>query len=243
MKIFTVCLSFLLAGQAVLCAQDLIFEGPCDFGTINEKDGPAVREFRFRNGRRDTTVICDISTSCRCITGQPSFSKVAPGEEGTIRLTFDPAYRSGPFDYAVVVWYHDRMARQTVKVRGDVVPMTHPIEEDHPYSMGAGLYTSHKVLPFGTLKPGQTKTMFFRYGNGTSAEMDLRFEVEGCCAHSIEMEKTFRLAPDERGKLYVSLTMPHGYKGSHINRIWPVVNGVRLETPLLVKMTTAVTDK
>lgn len=229
----------LLAGQAALCAQDLVFDGPCDFGTINEPDGPVVKSFSFRNARRDTLVICDITTACRCITGSPSFARVAPGETGEITLRFDPAYRSGNFDYTVVLWYFGRKARQSVKVIGNVVPMSHPIEEDHPYSLGGGLYTSHKVLPFGTFRPGETKRMFFRCGNGTDAPMDIRFEPEGCCSDYMEMERHLTLAPDERVKVYVSLTMPEGYKGKHLNRIWPVVNGVRLDTPLLVKMTSA----
>ena len=229
----------LLAGQVSLCAQDLRFEGPCDFGTINEADGPVVKSFSFRNDRRDTFVVCDITTACRCITGSPSFARVAPGETGEITLRFDPSYRSGDFGYTVVLWYFDRKISQSIKVIGNVVPMLHPIEEDHPYSLGEGLYTSHKVLPFGTFDPGESKKMFFRYGNGTDAPMDLKFEVEGCCAHVIEMDRHLSLAPDERGKLYVTLTMPEGYKGKHINRIWPVVNGVRLGTPILVKMTSA----
>lgn len=228
----------LVAGQKNLFAQDLVFEDGCDFGTIYEKDGKAVREFHFRNARRDTVVICDATTACRCITGEPSFSKVAPGEVGTVKVIFDPAYRSGPFDYPVVLWYMDRKLHQRVRVKGDVVPMSHPIEEDHPYCLGAGLFTSHKVLPFGTVAPGETKTIFFRYGNGTDKEMSLVFEVVGCCAGCIEMQKTFTLAPDQRGKLYVSLTMPKSHSGSHINYIWPVVNGQRLETPILVKMKT-----
>lgn len=81
--------------------------------------------------------------------------------------------------------------------------------------------------------------MFFRCGNGTDAPMDLKFEVEGCCAHVIEMERHLTLAPDERVKVYVSLTMPEGYSGKHVNRIWLVVNGVRLDEPILVKMTSA----
>lgn len=228
-------LSCLAAGQKN-CAQDLVFEGPCDFGTINEADGPAVRDFRFRNDRRDTLTICDMTTSCRCISGKPSFRRVAPGDTGSVRIVFDPAYRSGPFSYRVALWYFDRKLSHTITVKGNVVPMVHPIEEDHPYSWGEGLYTSHKVLPFGTMAPGQTKKMFFRYGNGSGEVMDLKFEVEGCCAHTIEMEKHLTLAPDERGKLYVSITMPEGYKGRHVNRIWLVVNGIRLEMPMLVKM-------
>lgn len=229
------CLS---AGQKNVSAQDLVFDDGCDFGMIQEKDGKAVRDFQFRNARRDTVVICDVSTACRCISGEPSFRKVAPGETGTVRIVFDPAYRSGPFDYQVVLWYMDRKAHQTVKVKGNVAPMTHPIQEDHPYCLGEGLYTSHKVLPFGTVRRGETKKMFFRYGNGTDKPMHLEFEVEGCCAKFIEMEKSIELAPDQRGKLYVSITMPSEYSGKHVNRIWPVVNGVRLESPILVKMTT-----
>lgn len=226
----------LVAGQAGLHAQDLVFDDGCDFGTLYEKDGPAVRTFAFRNDRRDTVVICDITTACRCITGSPMFAKVAPGGMGEITLRFDPAYRSGKYEYTVVLWYSGRKARQSMTVRGNVVPMSRPVEEDHPYSLGRGLYTSHKVLPFGSMKPGETKRMFFRYGNGTDAPMDLRFEVEGCCANSIVMERHLSLAPDERGKLYVSLTMPEGWSGSHVNHIWPVVDGVRLDTPILVKM-------
>lgn len=229
----------LMAGQEALYSQDLRFQdGICDFGTVEEKDGAVIRTFQFRNDRRDTVVICDITTACRCITGEPSFRKVAPGATGEISLRFDPAYRSGEFDYTVVLWYSDRSIRQIVKVKGNVVPMRHPIEEDHPYSLGEGLYTSHKVLPFGTVACGETKRMFFRYGNGTDKPMDLRFEVEGCCAHKIEMERHLSLSPDERGKIYVGITMPEGYSGKHVNRIWPVVNGIRLATPILVKITT-----
>lgn len=232
-----ICLFCLLAGQAALHAADLVFDGPCDFGVIYEKDGKAVKDFIFRNDRRDTVVICDITTSCRCIKGEPSFAKVAPGETGTVRITFDPSYRSGVFEYNVALWYMNRKTYQTVKVKGSVIPMSHPIMEDHPYSFGRGFYTSHKVLPYGTLAAGESKKIFFRCGNGTDAAMDIRFEIEGCCADHIIMERDLTLAPDERVKVYVSLTMPEGYKGKHINRIWIVINGVRLETPLLVTMT------
>ena len=243
-SITAIILSCIMSGQMIAVCQTLRFgQAHCDFGTIHEKDGKAVRDFAFRNDGPDTLAVCDITTGCRCIIGEPDFRKVAPGETGTVRLIFDPAYRSGPFEYAVSVWYMNRQARQIVIVRGDVVPMVHPIVEDHPYNMGEGLFTSHKVLPLGTVRPGESKSMFFRYGNGTDRPMDLRFEIEGCCSSYIDMERHLTLAPDERGKMYVTVTMPEGYSGKHINMIWPVVNGTRLETPMLVKMTTgAVND-
>lgn len=240
-SITAIILSSIMSGQMIAVCQNLRSgQGHCDFGTIHEKDGKAVRDFAFRNDGPDTLTVCDITTGCRCIIGEPDFRKVAPGETGTVRLIFDPAYRSGPFEYAVSVWYMNRQERQVVMVKGDVVPMVHPIEEDHPYNMGEGLFTSHKVLPLGTIRPGESKSMFFRYGNGTDMTMDLRFEIEGCCSAYIDMERHLTLAPDERGKMYVTVTMPEGYSGKHINRIWPVVNGTRLETPMLVKMTTGI---
>ena len=147
-----------MSGQMIAVCQTLRFgQGHCDFGTIHEKDGKAVRDFAFRNDGPDTLTVCDITTGCRCIIGEPDFRKVAPGETGTVRLIFDPAYRSGPFEYAVSVWYMNRQERQVVMVKGDVVPMVHPIEEDHPYNMGEGLFTSHKVLPLGTIRPGSRR--------------------------------------------------------------------------------------
>lgn len=229
--------SCIMQGQEA-CAQDLVFEGPCDFGTIREQDGPALRKFTFRNASRDTVVICDISTACRCMTSEPSFERVPPGGTGTVSLRFDPAYRSGDFSYTAVLWYSDRTARRSVEVKGTVVPMKHPISEDQPYSLGEGLYVSHLVLPYGSIRCGETKRMFFRYGNGTDSTMTIAFEIEGCCAHTIEMQRSVTLAPDQREKMYVSITMPEGYSGSHVNRIWPVVNGRRLDKPILVKMKT-----
>lgn len=209
-----------------------------DFGTIHEKDGKAVREITFTNTGADTLLVESVTTACRCISGEAEYIPVAPGEDGKVKVTFDPAYRNGVFSYTVVVWYNGRKARHSIRVTGEVIPMSHPVEEDHPYSLGEGLYTSHKVLPFGSLKCGETERMFFRYGNGTDKPMDIRFEVEGCCSRHVVMEHHVTLPPDGRRKMYVSLTMPQGWSGSHVNRIWVTVNGVRIEKPITITMKT-----
>lgn len=228
----------LMAGQAVLSAQTLSFPDEYDFGTIYERDGKTVRTVTFTNTSPVSVEICSVTSACRCVSGEAVSETVAPGQTGSIRIMFDPAYRSGVFSYGLTVWYADRKAHRTFVIKGEVVPMLHPVEEDHPYSFGEGFYTSHEVLPLGKIRPGETRSMFFRYGNGTSRPMQVCFEVEGCCSAHITFERQLDLGPDERGKLYVNVTMPEGYSGSHINRIWPVVNGVRLEKPILVKFTT-----
>lgn len=65
-----------------------------DLGTITEGQKLEV-SFRFRNSGSKPLVIKGVHASCGCTTPDPPTKPFAPGEEGTIRATFDSKNRVG----------------------------------------------------------------------------------------------------------------------------------------------------
>ena len=65
-----------------------------DFGTIpNTK--PVSQTFQVRNVGRGTLEIGGMSTSCGCTTAEVSDRQLAPGEETSLKVTYDPQVHNG----------------------------------------------------------------------------------------------------------------------------------------------------
>lgn len=67
-------------------------------GSINESDTPYVATFHFQNRSKDTIWITDVKTSCGCTQVQYPQTAILHGNEGNIKLTFDPREQIGTID-------------------------------------------------------------------------------------------------------------------------------------------------
>ncbi len=66
-----------------------------DFGTIVE--GESVEHtFKFKNVGKGDLIISNCSASCGCTIPQWPKEPIAPGEEGSIKVVFNSAGKSGP---------------------------------------------------------------------------------------------------------------------------------------------------
>ena len=183
--------------------------GETDLGVIKEKDG--VRNFHLvaLNDSRDTLYPVRTYTRCSCVSVRHALRPVAPGEMESVELRINPAYRGGLFMEEIQVYYSNQdVPMRSFVIKGEIRPCKHPIEEDRPYDMGGGLYMSHKNLPFGQMAPGQTKEMFFRYGNGGRKKAEIGFTVPPEWCPYLKIRQPGVLAPDRRDTLHVSFTMP-----------------------------------
>ena len=61
-----------------------------DFGDVPRKGGDLVREFTFTNDGTVPLVVTRVITSCSCLKASYSKRPVAPGESGTISITYEP---------------------------------------------------------------------------------------------------------------------------------------------------------
>ena len=206
-----------------LAFDDLVY----DFGRIDEAAGSVSHAFRFENTTDEPLALVRVQTPCNCVTAEIPSAPVQPAQHGTVTVTYNPAYRDGFFSEAVDIIFikNDRERLARIWVNGTVIPCKHPIEDDHPYALGHGLHTSLKVLMAGGIPQGRERSLVMNYANGTEHDMEVRFEVEGASASALDMPRTLKLGPDERGEMRITYTMPEKALGLQRLTVRPFVNG------------------
>ncbi|MCC8035391.1 MAG: DUF1573 domain-containing protein [Rikenellaceae bacterium] len=200
-----------------------------DFGTIEENGGVVYHTFDFTNNTEGPFFITRVNSECGCITSDYTKTYVAPGESGTVTVGYDPWYRPGDFEKEIYI--HHNVGIDTLRIRGFVKEFLHPVEEDHPYEYGAGLWMSLKVLAYGPMKEGEQKAILMRYANDSEQPMTLSFEIEGGDGNLI-FDRPEPLAPLERRQMDLTYTMGGKFEGRRQYRIYPVVNGTKLDEAL-----------
>lgn len=181
-----------------------------DFGKIMEIDGPVQATVLVRNEFSDTLYPKQVVTPCGCTAVDFDRKPVAPGEDMSFVVGYNPNYRPGPMREVIQVIYGFRGGELVSEyaITGNVIGYSHPIEEDRPYNMGGGLYTSHKVLMMGGLEPGESGRMFFRYGNGLKKSARLGFDIPEEYRPYVKLRQPGKLKADFRDTLHIRFTMP-----------------------------------
>ncbi len=217
----------------------LVFEERVfDFGKIQEKDGKVSHTFVFKNEGKTPIIISDITSGCGCTSHDYTKAPIKPGEKGKVIISYNPAYRPGFFSKEIVVHSNSRKNFNRIWIKGTVVPTDHPVEDDYPYTWGYGLYTNLKVLSFGTIAIGKSKSIEFRYANDTNKPMKLSFIAEGNNSN-ISFTNPKALAPKEKGKMVFNYTMKQNNDKNIITNIYIVVDGKKLPDTIQVKATTS----
>lgn len=207
-----------------------------DFYKVFEKNGKVSHTFIFKNNGKIPIAIDGVSSGCGCTTANYTKTPLQPGSKGEITVTFNPFYRPGFFSKEIVIFSNNRKNISRIWIKGTVVPFTHPVGEDYPYSFGHGLHLNLKVLAFGEMKLGMTKQLKLRYANDTNKPMTLYFMVNGN-HRSIKFSNPGKLAPMQRGEMIISFTQVKKLSGKTEIDIYPVVNGTRLSQSLQAKIT------
>ena len=205
-----------------------------DLGTLKEIDGPVEFTLMVFNPYQDTLYPKMIYTPCGCTSAKSDKTPVAPGEEEVIKVTYNPAYRAGKMREELVLYYQNSPVRtRHIAIMGEIIGYNHPIEESCRYNLGQDFYSSHKVLSYGLFVPGETKDMFFRYGNGGKRAAKVSFEVPQEWVPYIRIKQPGKMKADQRDTVHVKLTMPEGVDTIRFS-IQPVINGKPTDEPLNV---------
>ena len=93
-----------------------------NFGSVPEKGGRVTHTFTFTNTGDANLVIVDASADCGCTEPQYPQQPIAPGKTGTIKVTYDPLYRPGPFTKAITIRSNAKNKKVTLKITGTVKP-------------------------------------------------------------------------------------------------------------------------
>ncbi|MDH6535516.1 DUF1573 domain-containing protein [Parabacteroides sp. 52] len=96
-------------------------EASYDFGDIKEADGKVSHTFEISNKGKAPLVMTRVIASCGCTTPEWTKEPIAPGKTGTVKITFDPAHRPGPFAKPVSVYSNGKAGSFMLTIRGNVI--------------------------------------------------------------------------------------------------------------------------
>lgn len=91
-----------------------------DFGVITDTGGPVTHEFEFTNAGDGNLLILKATAECGCTRPEYPEKPVAPGKSGKIKVTFNPAGRSGGFEKVVTVTTNGKPRKTPIKIRGTI---------------------------------------------------------------------------------------------------------------------------
>ncbi len=220
-----------------IISSSILFDQPVfDFGDIFENHGVVSHSFVFSNVGKTSVKIDEVISGCGCTSHEFLSTAINPGQKSQITISYNPRHRPGSFSKEIVVLSNNKTHINRVWIKGNVISQEKPVEEDHPYEIGNGLYLSLKVLAFGKVEFGKSHQIKLLYANSTEKPMTLSFFVEGN-QKIITFQNPGNLSPKQRGEMIFSYNANHKFKGVLQFNIFPVVNGQKLLQPIEVKIT------
>lgn len=91
-----------------------------NFGTISETGGQATTEFKFKNTGSVPLILNNVQAGCGCTTPEWNRQPIAPGESGTIKVSYNPSGRPGVFSKTVTVNSNAENKITSLTIRGNV---------------------------------------------------------------------------------------------------------------------------
>jgi hypothetical protein len=238
-RFFAIFLIFLPLFTAAQASSTMRFAGGevWDFGTVNEVGGVVEHTFKFTNSGRIAFVIEKVAIDCGCTTAAYSKEPVAPKGEGTVTVRFDPRDQAGAFEKTLRIVSKDGRNKNTLTIRGTVVPRPKSVEEEYPFVFSAGFRISNLLLNYGYLEQGKTKEMTVEYVNTSPVAMRLGFEQEPRRGFA-HIDAPATVPAGSKGEIKVTYDLSRTtFYGRYSDRIYLTVNGVREMLPLSATFT------
>jgi hypothetical protein len=127
--------------------------GTHDFGAVSAKQAQACRwAFHLQNNSASPVTVVKHSSTCGCAKVVVPDTPVGPGRETTVEVEVDWSARIGPQEETIVL-QSGEPASVVLRVKGCVMK---PVN------------VSPENLDFGTLQPGQTKTLYAEIVRGNT---------------------------------------------------------------------------
>ena len=234
----TLILTLLSCGKGNPAVKEIVVNrnAEADLGTIKEKHGPVKALLLVPDACNDTLFPLVARTECSCMSAEVERKRLLPGDTLKVSVVYNPSYRKGIIMEEVAVICDNMPGYLSYIVKGEVIPMKHPVSEDCPYSFGNGIYLSHEVLNFGKLSPGRQARMFIRCANARRREAEVTFGLNHQDT-SVRCGRSLHLSHNAKDTLWFSFIMPESVRPSD-TLVFPLavkVNGRDLPKKLTVK--------
>lgn len=123
-----------------------------NFGQIEWKH-PVTAQFTITNTGNRPLVLTEVEPDCACTVAQWTKAPIAPGEKGTVNVTFD-AEALGHFQKSVAIYTNAQPHLVYLKFSGEVVQEIKDFTKTHPYLIGQ-IRIDKNTLDFPDVQPGE----------------------------------------------------------------------------------------
>lgn len=131
-----------------------------NFGAFDEDAGRVSCNFTFVNTGTEPVSIIAARPSCGCTAPTFPTEAIAPGDSGTVTVTYDPAGRPGRFNKFVAVDFSFPDSRTKLYITGTVVGSAGSVEQRFPVDCGGPLKLNRNAVMFGEVDKNKMRTAF-----------------------------------------------------------------------------------
>ncbi len=194
-----------------------------NFGSFKESDGSQKTTFKFKNEGNAPVVLSNVRASCGCTTPKWTKEPVAPGESGSIDVSYNPKNRPGSFNKSVTVSSNAENGTVVLRISGKVEPREKTLAEQYPRTIG-DLRVKSNYLSFGKLTMGKTETKELELVNDTDKPVEVGFRTVP--KHLTAKVEPTTIPAKGRGKLIVTYDSNEANTfGFASHRIYLSING------------------
>ncbi|WP_321371612.1 DUF1573 domain-containing protein [uncultured Draconibacterium sp.] len=147
-----------------------------NFGSFKESDGVQKTTFKFTNNGDAPLVLSNVRASCGCTTPKWTREPVAPGETGSIDVSYNPKNRPGSFNKSVTVSSNAENRTVVLRINGKVEPREKTLAEKYPRKIGS-LRVKSNYLSFAKIKKGDVVTKELELVNDTDKPVNVGFRT------------------------------------------------------------------
>ena len=159
-------------GQSKIVFDEMVH----DFGSFKEADGLQTTTFAFTNSGTEPLVLSNVRASCGCTTPKWTREPVAPGQKGSIEVTYNPKNRPGSFNKSITINSNAENPTVVLRITGQVEQREKTLAEQYPRTIGP-LRAKSNYISFAKLTMGQQDTKELELINDTDKPVEVGFRT------------------------------------------------------------------
>ncbi len=204
-----------------------------NFGSIKESGGKVSHTFVCRNTSSQPVVIVDVAASCGCTVPDYSRKPIMPGEQSTIKVTYDPTDRPGTFAKSLTVYGAGRRLLAELQIKGNVIERERTVEELYPFDMGGGLRFDANYTAFSYIYLDRISQASIGYANTSDRPINITLTPRRQSGFLL-LTAPSTIAAGAKGKIAVSYNIPSssGRYGTIEDELAVTVDGVKSRYPV-----------
>lgn len=203
----------------------------CDFGTIDEAEGPVCHTFHLLNNSSKPVTISRAIPGCSCINADFSSKPIQPGKIGDVNVYYSPAGAVGDTYRTIEIVDMEGRSLGTLSTKANVVPADRSIQERYFYNIADLFYINKADIQFGYVYQGAIGQKQVYIANASDKAISLEVEY----ANKTEMRVVCppKLGAGKESAITITYTMPDKVFRTYSDTIWVYVDGKKSRQPIV----------